>query len=73
MKSPNSLKTASLLACLVTAPHIHAQSSVTLYGIMDAGVRTASGLDPSNVRSAGNANMLNSGINTTSRLGFRGT
>lgn len=73
MKSALCLKTSSLAVCLLAATASHAQSTLTIYGIMDAGVRTASGLDPANTRSAGNSNMINSGIDTTSRLGFRGT
>jgi predicted porin len=58
------------LMCAVSASQ--AQSSVTIYGVADLGVRHASGLDASNAASAGNTSSLGSGINTTSRLGFRG-
>lgn len=62
-----------LLMGLLASGHGLAQSSAVVYGIMDAGVRSTSGMSPANVRSVGNASMINSGINTTSRLGYRGT
>lgn len=68
----NALRGAPLLALAWAAGTCQAQSSVTIYGIMDAGVRSTTGMDPSNNRSAGDASMVNSGINTTSRLGYRG-
>jgi len=58
------------LVCVAGAAQ--AQSSVTLYGVADLGVRHASGLDAANAASSGNTNSVGSGINTTSRLGFRG-
>ena len=61
---------AMSLLCAVGASQ--AQSSITIYGVADLGVRHASGLDAANAASAGNTNSLGSGINTTSRLGFRG-
>lgn len=51
----------------------HAQSGVTIYGVLDAGLRYAHGLESTNNGSAGSSTALNSGINTTSRLGFRGS
>lgn len=58
------------LVCVASAAQ--AQSSVTMYGVADLGVRHASGLDAANAASSGNTNSVGSGINTTSRLGFRG-
>lgn len=60
-------KTAIMLALLATCGMTMAQSSVTLFGVMDAAVGTirASG--------AGHTTGLISGENSTSRLGFRGT
>lgn len=51
----------------------HAQSSVTLYGVADAGVRYGSGLTAAYAGSADSSSAVNSGINTTSRFGFRGS
>lgn len=60
----------SLLACACAA---QAQSSVTIYGILDSSVRYSSGLDAAYAGSATNTTAINSGVNTTSRFGFRGT
>ncbi len=49
-----------------------AQSSLTIYGIADAGFRHTSGLSAANAGSPGAANALASGVDNTSRLGFRG-
>lgn len=57
-------------ACMGSA---FAQSSVSIYGIADLGVRHSSGLDAAYAPSAADVNALGSGINTTSRLGFRGS
>lgn len=55
----------------------HAQapsaSTVTIYGVIDAGVRYGDGLDAAYAGTPGNTTVLNSGINTTSRLGYRGS
>lgn len=48
-------------------------SSVTLYGIMDLGVRHASGLTAAHAPASASTNSVGSGLNTTSRWGFRGT
>ncbi len=50
-----------------------AQSTVTIYGIIDSGLRYGDGLDGAYAGIAGNTTVVNSGINTTSRLGYRGT
>ena len=63
----------TLLLGVLASGQVLAQSSAVVYGIMDAGVRSTSGMDPANARSVGSASMINSGINTTSRLGYRGT
>ncbi|MES2757133.1 MAG: porin [Pseudomonadota bacterium] len=56
---------AAILAA--TAGAVSAQSSVTIYGIADAGiVRESGGV-------AGTVNKLTSGIGSASRIGFRGT
>ena len=49
-----------------------AQSSVTIYGIADLGVRHSNGLDAAYAPTPASVNALGSGINTTSRLGYRG-
>ncbi|MES2976850.1 MAG: porin [Pseudomonadota bacterium] len=51
----------------------HAQTSATLYGIVDAGLRFSSGLDASYGASATSSQAINSGIDNTSRIGIRGT
>ena len=58
------------LVCVAGATQ--AQSTVTIYGVADLGVRHASGLDAANAASLGDTNSLGSGINTTSRVGFGG-
>lgn len=45
----------------------HAQSSVTVYGLVDAGIVNESNGDP-----AGNTTRLDSGVKNGSRLGFKG-
>ena len=59
----------SLLACACTA---QAQSSVTIYGILDVSVRYADGLDPAYAGSSTSTTAINSGVNTTNRWGLRG-
>jgi len=49
-----------------------AQSHLTVYGIADAGVRHSSGMTASNAPSALSSSSVASGVNNTSRLGFRG-
>ncbi|MDB5871689.1 MAG: hypothetical protein JWQ07_1131 [Ramlibacter sp.] len=63
------MKTSTLLAaiCAAFAATAHAQSSVTIYGFVDVGVRH---VDNSGV---GTINSVASGGYRTSRLGFRGT
>lgn len=66
----NIFTTLTLLASACAA---NAQSSVTIYGIADASVRYVDGLSASNVAAAGSATAISSGINNTSRFGFRGS
>lgn len=66
---PKACATLSLLACACTAS---AQSTLTLYGITDASVRYTDGLSASNAAAVGSATAISSGVNNTSRLGFRG-
>ena len=61
-----------VLSLLALAGLANAQSSATVYGIVDAGLRSGDGLDSAYAASAGSATVVNSGINTTSRLGYRG-
>ena len=65
---PLALVALSLLA----AGTAQAQSSVTVYGILDAAVRFSSGLDAAYNGSATSSVAVNSGINNTSRFGLRG-
>lgn len=62
-----------LLVSLAIAPlSALAQSSLTIYGIADTGVRYTSGLTASNAASPTSSAAVSSGVNTTSRVGFRG-
>ena len=63
MKKRNLGLAAAALACAVTA---HAQSSVTLWGIMDVNVQHF------NATGVGSMNAVGSGSLSTSQLGFRG-
>lgn len=72
-------RTACMAGCLglfaLQGPFALAQTAsngVTVYGIADLGVRQASGLTPGNAPSPGRNGLVGSGIDTTSRLGFRG-
>ena len=58
-------KSLIALAVLAASGAAMAQSSVTLYGVADAGVTYLNGAD--------NWSGVTSGNNLTSRLGFRGT
>lgn len=67
MRIPFAL--ATLVAATAVPTLVHAQSSVTVYGIMDAAVRHAS-----NAGAGGaSVNSLADGAYTGSRLGFRGS
>lgn len=62
-----------VLAALAMAPlSALAQSSLTIYGIADTGVRYTRGLTTSNAASPSSSTAVSSGVNTTSRVGFRG-
>jgi predicted porin len=72
--SAPAIRNALLLLCqLATTGAASAQSNVTIYGILDAAVRYSDGLDSAYAGSAGSSTMVNSGVNSTSRLGFRGS
>ena len=73
-------KTGALCALLACAPAFAqtaststSTSSLTLYGIVDLGLRHASGLTAGNAAAPGSQSSLGSGINTTSRWGIRGS
>lgn len=70
----------ALLACTPAfaqttpaAPTTAPSSALTLYGVVDLGVRQASGLSAANAPAPGSSRSLGSGIHTTSRWGVRGT
>jgi predicted porin len=69
-------KTLIAAAALVACGAAHAQSSVTVYGVLDAGIRYSSGLGLSTTSSpspsAGNTAAMESGVDRSGRLGFRG-
>ncbi|WP_342120504.1 porin [Pseudoduganella sp. OTU4001] len=60
-------KTLISLAILAVSSTAYAQSSVTIYGIMDAGFVAEHG------GKGGNVNKLSAGVANASRIGFRGT
>lgn len=69
----NLLRPLAAAAALAVPALACAQSSVTIYGIADLGVRRTSGLSATNAAvPSGSATALASGVNNTSRLGFRG-
>lgn len=57
----------ALAALAILAPLAHAQSNVTIYGILDAGIVREQG------GAAGSATNVSSGVASSSRIGFRGT
>ena len=65
------LAAVALAACTTLAAS--AQSTVAIYGVADLGYRSVKGLDAGNAASPANSTSLGSGINTTSRMGFRGS
>ena len=68
------MKTSIAAACTALICHgAMAQSNgVTLYGVVDLGLRNGSGLTTSNAAAPGSTHSLGSGIHTTSRWGLRG-
>lgn len=66
-------KTCISMAILAGACAANAQSTVTLYGIADASVRYTDGLSVKNTAEVGSATAVSSGVNSTSRFGFRGS
>ncbi|GAA6121224.1 porin [Acidovorax sp. FG27] len=64
--------TCALALAAAPALALAQPSSLTIYGIADAGVRHTSGLTAANAASDGSTNGVASGVNSTSRLGFRG-
>ena len=66
-------KFCTTLALLASACAVQAQSTVTMYGIADVSVRYVDGLSASNAATAGSATAVSSGVNNTSRFGFRGS
>lgn len=66
-------KFGASLALLASAFAVNAQSTVTLYGIADASVRFTDGLSASNAAASGSASAVSSGVDNTSRFGFRGS
>jgi len=71
---PTGLRAPLLgLSLLALACASHAQSNAILYGVADAGVRYGSGLTSAYAGSADSSTAVNSGINTTTRFGFRGS
>lgn len=69
----HATKLCASLALLAGACAANAQSTVTIYGIADASVRYTDGLNASNAAATGSASAVSSGVNNTSRFGFRGS
>lgn len=66
----------ALLACAPAFAQTAASnpsSALTLYGVVDLGLRHASGLTAANAPAPGSQHSLGSGIHTTSRWGVRGS
>jgi len=61
-----------LAALLISSGSCLAQSSVDLYGIVDAGLRATNGLGANNAPAPGPATAVASGIDNTSRWGIKG-
>ena len=61
------------LATLASHSALAQTDGVTLYGVVDLGVRQASGLSAANAPAPGTSRSLGSGIHTTSRWGLRGS
>ena len=75
MKKTNGAICA-LLACAPAFAQTAASnpsSALTLYGVVDLGLRHASGLTAANAPAPGSHHSLGSGIHTTSRWGVRGS
>ena len=67
-------KITGALCVALAGTAVQAQSSdVTLYGVVDLGLRNGSGLSASNAPAPGSSSSLGSGIHTTSRWGLRGS
>jgi predicted porin len=66
-----SMQYKALAAALITSLPLfaHAQSNVTIYGIMDAAVA----VEDTDVPGEGRRTVINSGNQSSSRIGFRGT
>ncbi|AVS70412.1 porin [Paracidovorax avenae] len=61
------------MAAVACAPFLaSAQSSVTLYGIADLGIRHTSGMTAANAPGPSSATGIASGVDNTSRFGLRG-
>ena len=67
-------KITGALCVALAGTAAQAQSSdVTLYGVVDLGLRNGSGLSASSAPAPGSSHSLGSGIHTTSRWGLRGS
>ncbi|WP_404303258.1 porin [Alicycliphilus denitrificans] len=76
MEEKTLIQTTRALCALLAAtaaPAFAQASGATLYGIVDLGVRHASGLTPGYAPSADSRASLNSGVDNTSRWGLRGS
>jgi len=62
----------ALTALLIASGACPAQSNISLYGIVDLGIRSSSGLTASNAPAADRSSAVSSGVNETSRWGIRG-
>jgi predicted porin len=70
-KKPMTRQNLVLAAALCAPALALAQASPTIYGVVDASVRHTSGLTQAHTPSAAASTGLASGVNSTSRLGFR--
>lgn len=73
-RSKETMKKHAIAAAVLIIPFFsHAQSTVSIYGIVDMGVRHTSGLTASNAASPSSSTGVSSGVDNTSRLGYRGS
>ncbi|NVM74487.1 putative porin [Duganella sp. SG902] len=62
----------ALTALLIASGACPAQTGISLYGIVDVGVRGSNGLGANNTPTADRSGAVSSGVNETSRWGLRG-
>ncbi|MYM84559.1 porin [Duganella sp. FT50W] len=72
MKRKKYISGVALASGFMLGQGAAAQSNVTLYGIADLGARYSSGLSAANAPTSNTSTGITSGVNNTSRWGFKG-